>query len=511
AAGPCVPAGCVRLDGGAGDGVADEAQAGLPPVLGDAAQLIALASRHRFTLALVSEAGLPGAQASRLMDLLARLEVPAVLVPGVERLLIEAAGAQRSGGAGEAGGESAVRRPARRHGGAERLDLSALIGRTHYGLDPAQVGRIITGKRVLITGAGGSIGSELARVVAGFGPECVVLMERAENNLFSIDHHLARQHPLVARRAVLHDVVDSDQTLRLLAQHRPHVVFHAAAHKHVPLMEDHPGHAVNNNLFGTKSIADASLAAGVERFVMISSDKAVNPTSVMGATKRLAEIYVASLARSQPATQFGMVRFGNVLGSAGSVLPLWQQQLDEGHAVTVTDPRMTRYFMTIPEAAALVVQAGALEQPAGEAPVYVLDMGQPVRILELALRFVRLNGCEPVIDEATLPAAARGLRLAELAGGSRGHDEAPAVPVVFTGARPGEKLYEELSYSAEHLRPTAHRGINQWAADGAGLDTASVMRMIADMSALRTGAASKGAVLAALRQWVPEMTRTDGE
>jgi len=278
-------------------------------------------------------------------------------------------------------------------GPAPRIDLAALIGRTPHEMDREAVGRVLRGRRVLITGAGGSIGGELARVAAEFEPSLLVLMERAENALFEIDRQMARHFPGVQRKAVLHDVVDAEATLRLCQKITPQVVFHAAAHKHVPLMEDHPAHAVTNNLFGTKSIADAAVAVGAERFVMISSDKAVNPTSVMGATKRLAEMYVRGLGgeianRKSPianegqGTRLSMVRFGNVLGSAASVLTIWAQQIAEGGPLTITDPRMTRYFMTIPEAATLVVQSAALE--AGGVGVFVLDMGEPVRIVELA-------------------------------------------------------------------------------------------------------------------------------
>ncbi len=191
-----------------------------------------------------------------------------------------------------------------------------------------------------------------------------------------IDRMMARRFPEVPRKALMHDVVDAEQTLRHMVALKPHAIFHAAAHKHVPLMEDHPSHAVTNNLFGTKSIADAAQAVGAERFVMISSDKAVNPTSVMGATKRLAEMYTQALACTSRRTSFSMVRFGNVLGSACSVLPIWGSQLAEGGPITVTDPRMTRYFMTISEAATLVIQAGAIDIKPGQTPsIFVLDMG----------------------------------------------------------------------------------------------------------------------------------------
>jgi FlaA1/EpsC-like NDP-sugar epimerase len=485
-----VPTGAVLVEG---PGFAAWAQGGaddLPPILGGLDSFVDLHARRRFRMALISlPPALAGVQ-SRVEAGLARLGVPARVVPTLEALL---AGAGTAGV--QAGGVS---------GGAGRaeIDPAVLIGRTHHGLDARAVGAMIAGKRVLITGAGGSIGSELARVAAGFGPECVVLMERAENALFQIDHQMARRFPGVRRRAVLHDVVDPEQTLRLLMEHRPHVVLHSAAHKHVPLMEDHPSHAVNNNLFGTKSIADASVAAGVERFVMISSDKAVNPTSVMGATKRLAEMYVGALARQQRAGRscLSIVRFGNVLGSACSVIPIWTDQIAAGGPITVTDPRMTRYFMTIPEAATLVVQAAAMTNTPGVAPVYVLDMGEPVHILELAVRLARLHGLEPVLRRDTWPVQA-GPFAADFGAGA---GAARAIDLVFSGARPGEKLFEELAYDAEHLRPTGHPGIGCWAGSADSGDPAASAEMIADLSSVRAGG-DKARAMDQIRKHVPEM------
>jgi FlaA1/EpsC-like NDP-sugar epimerase len=302
---------------------------------------------------------------------------------------------------------------------------------------------------------------------------------------------------------VLHDVVDSEQTLRLLVDLKPDVVFHAAAHKHVPLMEDHPAHAVNNNLFGTKAIADAAMAVGAERFVMVSTDKAVNPTSIMGATKRLAEIYVQGLHESSRrmmgplvgadgsgGTSFSIVRFGNVLGSACSVLTIWSAQLADGGPITVTDPRMTRYFMTISEAATLVIQAAAIEHGGGAA-VHVLDMGEPIAIVELAKRFVRAHGFAPRVagvPEESDPSTSWAL---------------PPVDIVCTGTRPGEKLHEELAYAAEELLPTPFDGIRAWS--GRERPAGNCAAMIADLSAVRSSS-ERAAVLAAIRRHVPEMT-----
>jgi FlaA1/EpsC-like NDP-sugar epimerase len=403
-------------------------------------------------------------------------------------------------------------------GAAPSIDLATLIGRKPYEMDRAAISAILRDKCVLITGAGGSIGSELAKVAAGFEPSLLVLMERAENALFEIDRQIARHFPGVPRKAVLHDVVDAEATLRLCEKLRPHAVFHAAAHKHVPLMEDHPAHAVTNNLFGTKSIADAAVACGAERFVMISSDKAVNPTSVMGATKRLAEMYVRGLGAKRSAecgvpsaggttpTRLSMVRFGNVLGSAASVLTIWAQQIAEGGPITITDPRMTRYFMTIPEAATLVVQSATLDVTEGrsdgvtksEVGVFVLDMGEPVRIVDLASRFVRAHGFVPR-DVAALRDSPCG------GAGPVGTGAQGEIALVFSGIRPGEKLHEELAYAAEQLRPTDHPGIRAWAGPGFGPEVAARVReMVAELDAARFDA-DPARVVEAIRRHVPEM------
>jgi FlaA1/EpsC-like NDP-sugar epimerase len=402
----------------------------------------------------------------RVRSLLSSLSLPERVVPPLDELL---------------------RRTPHTAGARGTLNWADLIGRTPHGIDRHQVASMLEGRRVLITGAGGSIGSEIARIVAGFRPELVVLMERAENALFEIDRQIRERFPNVKRKAILHDVTDTDGTMRHLAAERPHVVFHAAAHKHVPLMEDHPSHAVNNNFFGTRSIADASLAVGAERFVLISSDKAVNPTSVMGATKRLAEMYVQGLHRqsravSPASTRFCMVRFGNVLGSACSVLPIWASQIDAGGPVTVTDERMTRYFMTIQEAAMLVIQAAALQGDSPAAPVYVLDMGDPIRILDLACRFISAHGLSPAISPQ--------------------QPGTGDIQIRFTGARPGEKLYEELAYDREQLSPTAHPGIGAWTTANSG--EINLPLLVADLAAVRTSH-DKEAVLTAIRKHVPEM------
>lgn len=440
------------------------------PVLGTLEDLDRVHANYPFTTALVSLPSAMGGAIARARAVLKRLGVTERFLPTIHDALTQ--------------------EPASVFRGVGEIDHEAILGRPHRRTDRALVESIIKGRRVLITGAGGSIGSEIARVCAAFGPSALLLMERSDNALFEIDRQIAARHPELPRSAILHDIIDADATLRRLVNLRPDVVFHAAAHKHVPLMEDHPAAAVNNNLFGTKSVADAALAVGVERFVLISTDKAVNPTSVMGATKRLAELYVRSLndARTPGVTgrsRFSLVRFGNVLGSACSVLPIWTRQIAEGGPVTVTHPDMTRYFMTIPEAAGLVIQSAAID---GE--VFVLDMGAPVRILDLALNFVRAHALTPVLDAAPTPTApATG----------------PQIRVAFTGPRPGEKLFEELAYDAESLLPTPVDGINVW--PGEPVNRQSVTTMIAELSALRQSH-DRATVLAALHKHVPELDQT---
>lgn len=364
-------------------------------------------------------------------------------------------------------------------GGGEAVDTNELINRQPRPLDEQAIKRTLAGRCVLITGAGGSIGSELARLVGRFGPSKLVLVERSENALFEIDREIARAYPSLPRAAVLHDVTNVPRTLGVAATYKPDVIFHAAAHKHVPMMENHPAQAVENNFYGTRSIADAAVAAGVGRFVMISTDKAVNPSSIMGASKRLAELYI-QYVNPRSDCVFSMVRFGNVLGSACSVLPIWTKQLAQGGPITVTDPQMTRYFMTIPEAASLVLQSAALSH-GGE--VFLLDMGQPVRILDLARRFIRSHGLEPDVD----------------------------MPIRITGPRPGEKLFEELAYDSEDMIPTAHESVRIWQTHEA--DTARINSILQAFDRLRAkGGADQpwrdvgsDAVVAAVRHAVPEM------
>lgn len=307
------------------------------------------------------------------------------------------------------------------------VDLNDLLGRDTISLDQAQICNYLQGKRVLVTGAGGSIGSEICRQLARFKPNKLILFENAETPLFHIEQELARLAPDVHIVPVIGDVRNRSRVQGIFDTQMPQVVFHAAAYKHVPMMESNPAEAINNNVQGTRLVADAAQAVGVETFVLISTDKAVRPTNVMGATKRVAELYVQSLAVTSR-TRFVTTRFGNVLGSNGSVVLTFQQQIKAGGPVTVTHPEVTRFFMTIPEAAQLVLQAGSMGR-GGE--IFLFDMGEPVAIVHLAQELIRLSGLRP-------------------------HED---IEIVYTGLRPGEKLYEELLLADEGTLPTHHEKI----------------------------------------------------
>lgn len=307
------------------------------------------------------------------------------------------------------------------------VKVEDLLGRDPVQVDLQGIMDYVTNKRVLVTGAGGSIGSELCRQIAQFQPEQIILLGHGENSIYLIEMELREDYPYVELVPVIADVQDRLRIEEVFANWRPEVVFHAAAHKHVPLMERNPAEAVKNNIFGTKNVAECAHQFGVQNFVLISTDKAVNPTSVMGATKRVAELIVQTINQTSP-TQFAAVRFGNVLGSRGSVIPLFKKQIAKGGPVTVTHPEMVRYFMTIPEAVQLVLQTGALTR-GGE--VFILDMGDPVKILDLAQDLIRLSGFTPYTD----------------------------MDIQFTGMRPGEKLYEEILTQEEGATSTMHQRI----------------------------------------------------
>ena len=304
------------------------------------------------------------------------------------------------------------------------ITVDDLLGRDAVNLDTRAIAGYLKGKRIMVTGGGGSIGSELCRQIAKLEPGRLIVLEHSEYNLYCIEQEFLSINPELRLEGVLGDVKNRERVEWAFGEYRPEVVFHAAAYKHVPMLERNPAEGVNNNIFGTGIVADAADRFGAERFVMVSTDKAVNPANVMGTTKRVAEIYCQNL-NSRSNTRYITTRFGNVLGSTGSVVPLFEEQIRNGGPVTVTHPEITRYFMTIPEAVALVLQAGSMGK-GGE--IFVLEMGEPVLIRELAEQMIRLSGLEPEKD----------------------------IKIVFNGLRPGEKLHEQVFHEKENLRGTTH-------------------------------------------------------
>ena len=309
----------------------------------------------------------------------------------------------------------------------KEVEIEDLLGRDPIEINTEEVLNYVSGKVVLVTGGGGSIGSELCRQIAGHHPKQLVIVDIYENNAYDIQQELIRKHPELNLQVLIASVRNTARINDIFATYRPNIVFHAAAHKHVPLMEVSPNEAIKNNVMGTYKTAKAADKYGAEKFVLISTDKAVNPTNVMGASKRICEM-VIQMMNQKSETNFVAVRFGNVLGSNGSVIPLFKKQIAEGGPVTVTDPRIIRYFMTIPEAVSLVLQAGAYAH-GGE--IFVLDMGKPVKILDLATNLIKLSGYKVGED----------------------------IEIEFTGLRPGEKMYEELLMDEEGLKKTANKMI----------------------------------------------------
>jgi FlaA1/EpsC-like NDP-sugar epimerase len=370
--------------------------------MGNSSDLERLVAAHQVSEVIITIANASVAEVRRLVSLCASASVTAKIIPALHEIL---------------DGRVEISR-------IRRVSIDDLLGRDVVSLDLGLVGGFVAGRSVMVTGAGGSIGSEMCRQVARLGPARLVLVERAEPSLYAIHSEISSLAPDLEVVAAVADVGDGPRVATLMARHEPAVIFHAAAHKHVPLMESNAGEAIKNNIFGTRTLAAAACAHGVETFVLISTDKAVNPTSIMGATKRVAEVLAQSMGQ-ESSTRFVAVRFGNVLGSAGSVIPLFRDQIAAGGPVTVTHPDMQRYFMTIPEASQLVIQAGAMGK-GGE--IFTLDMGDPVRIVDLARDMIRLSGFEPDED----------------------------IEIVFSGIRPGEKLFEELRLQAEAMDITDH-------------------------------------------------------
>lgn len=355
------------------------------------------------------------------------------------------------------------------------VDIEDLLGRETVKIDLDEVAAYITGKTMLVTGGGGSIGSELCRQAAAQRPKRLIIFDIYENNAYDIQMELRRTHPELDLVVLIGSVRDRERVMQVFDRYRPDLVCHAAAHKHVPLMETSPFEAIKNNVFGTYNVAQAADHFGTQRFILISTDKAVNPTNVMGASKRLCEMIV-QMMNDRSATEYVAVRFGNVLGSAGSVIPLFRKQIRSGGPVTVTDKRVIRYFMTIPEAVQLIFQAGAYAR-GGE--IFVLDMGEHVRIDDLARNMIRLSGFEPDVD----------------------------IPIVYTGLRPGEKLYEELLLSGEGMQKTKNDLIyigHEIAFDPAAFEeNLMLLRAIPE--------SDERALRAKLRELVPTFHAPDGQ
>jgi FlaA1/EpsC-like NDP-sugar epimerase len=374
-------------------------------VLGTTADLPRLLADQKPDEVIIAIPSAPGDVRQRVVNACRDAGVPVKTLPGVHELI-----------AGDLNLFQQLR----------EVQVEDVLGRDSVDLDMPSIASYIAGSTVLVTGAGGSIGSELCRQVAALGAAQIVLVEHAENALVTIERELQHERRFTATVPVLADVKDRVKIRRLFDRHRPDVVFHAAAYKHVPLMEANPLESVRNNVIGTRVIAEVASECGVKRFVLVSTDKAVRPKNVLGQTKALCEWLVeAAAARGANGTSFISVRFGNVLGSSGSVIPLFRRQIARGGPVTVTHPDMERYFMTIPEAVQLIVQAGAIGE---SGDIFVLDMGKPVKIVDLAHNMIRLSGREPDRD----------------------------IPIEFIGVRPGEKLHEDLWGEGEAAVPTAH-------------------------------------------------------
>ena len=366
-------------------------------VLGNRNDIPGIVENYGVEQVTIAIPSLKGAERERIVEICNDLHVTVNSMPSVEDVVVGKISTQQ----------------------LREIEIADLLGRKEVVLDQSAFNRYFTGKTVLVTGAGGSIGSEICRQIAKFNPERLLLLGHGENSIYLIHRELINRYgdrieilPLIA------DIQDRELMFDIMKEYKPDLVYHAAAHKHVPLMEANPKESVKNNIFGTKNVAEAAKAAGVTKFVMVSTDKAVNPPNVMGATKRVAEMIVTGLNEEEK-TQFVAVRFGNVLGSRGSVVPVFKDQIAKGGPLTVTDYRMTRYFMTIPEASRLVIQAGYLAL-GGE--IFVLDMGDPVRIVDLAEKVIKLSG----------------------------HTVAE-IGIVESGIRPGEKLYEELMSTSERV------------------------------------------------------------
>lgn len=375
-------------------------------IVGGREEIIGATKRYKVSKIIYAIPTSDGATRKEILDICDKTGCEIQVVPGIYQLV---------------NGEVRVNK-------LRKVSVLDLLGRDPIKVNLEEICHYIEGKVVMVTGGGGSIGSELCRQIAKSNPKQLIIFDIYENNAYAIQMELIRNYPHLNLVVLIGSVRDPKRLDDILGEYHPELVFHAAAHKHVPLMEDSPNEAIKNNVFGTYKMAHAAREFGVKKFVLISTDKAVNPTNIMGASKRLCEMVVQMMSR-RGGTEFVAVRFGNVLGSNGSVVPLFEKQIAEGGPVTVTHPEITRFFMTIPEAVSLVLQAGYYAK-GGE--IFVLDMGQPVKIDDMARKLIHLSGFEPDVD----------------------------IPIIYTGLRPGEKLYEELLMGEEGLQETANKLIH---------------------------------------------------
>ncbi len=397
-------------------------------VLGTREEIPSIVQKHKIEEIIIAIPSAPHSEIRQLARLCSHLPAKVKILPGVYEIL---------------NGQVSV-------SSLRPVQIEDLLGREEVKVDLQKLSTYLLDKTILVTGAGGSIGSELCRQISFFNPGKLLVLDHAENNVYDIEMELNKSYPHIPIIPIVADVRDAPTINHIFSTHKPTVVFHAAAHKHVPLMEQNREEAIRNNIFGTKNVAEAADRHHAKSFTLVSTDKAVNPASVMGATKRMAEIVIQMLSRHS-STRFCAVRFGNVLGSSGSVVPLFQKQISQGGPVTVTHPEMTRYFMTTREAVQLVIEAGSMGKK-GE--IFVLDMGEPVKILDLATDIIKLSGLEPHKD----------------------------MKITYTGIRPGEKLYEEVLTSEEGTQSTKHERI--YIAKASSPDPKSLSQELSSLSQL---------------------------
>jgi FlaA1/EpsC-like NDP-sugar epimerase len=417
-------------------------------VLGTGKDLRALVEHHDIARILIAIPTATGAEMARIMKFSSDAKVEYKMVPGLGELVM-----------GDDLGKQ-----------IRNISVEDLLGRKAVHLNVDLIHKRIQGRVVMVTGAAGSIGSEICRQIAHFQPQAIVAYDQAETPLFNIDREMKKKFPHVTFHPEIGDITKLNSLQRVMQNYQPSILYHAAAYKHVPLMERHAFAAVETNIFGTWKVANAAIENGIEDFVMISSDKAVQPTNVMGATKRMAELLIKAL-NSKSETRFVAVRFGNVLGSNGSVVPIFKEQIAAGGPVTVTHPEMRRYFMTIPEAAQLVLQAYSIGK-GGE--IFVLDMGEPVKITDLASNLILLSGLRPHKD----------------------------IQIQYTGLRPGEKMFEELNLCDEHLVPTSHPKIRSYINNG-NSDTKQIKQMLQRLQQI-TENQEVGNLVLLLKELIPD-------